>query len=311
VHPGIGAEDVMAPPDLSVCIVNWNTRSDLEHALDSVLKADQGLDLQVIVVDNASRDGSADMVRERFAQVSLIRSPQNLGFARGYNLAARQARGRYLLILNPDTEARPDALRRLVEFMDAHPAAAAAGPRLLNSDGTLQLSCRRFPRALAGVFRNTFLGRLFPGNRYAAHYLMTDWNHAEPREVDWVSGAAMCVRREAWDQIGGFDERFFMYAEDMDWCLRAREAGWQIHYVPDAAIIHRVGRSSDQRPAAMVVQFHRSMARFYCKHYARRWPWGLRWLPLVGIWVRGALVLAHTAWQMGGDRVRRLGSPPP
>jgi GT2 family glycosyltransferase len=300
--------ELMTSPDLSVCIVNWNTRDDLEQAIDSVLKADPSLDLQVIVVDNASADGSAEMVRRRFPGVLLIESGGNLGFARGYNRAAAEARGRYLLMLNPDTATRPGALGRLVDFLDSNPEAGAAGPRLLNRDGSLQYSCRRFPKPLAAVFRNTVLGRVAPGNRFSREYLMVEWDHGEAREVEWVSGAAICIRRESWEEVGGFDEGFFMYAEDMDWCLRAQQAGWRICYVPEAVIAHCIGRSSDQRPLAMVGQFHRSMARFYGKHYARRWPRGTRWLPLFGIWARATLVMGQTLWAMGRDRVRGTGS---
>lgn len=295
----------MSSPDLSVCLVNWNTRPDLEQAIDAVLKADPGIGLQVVVVDNGSGDGSAEMVRERFPEVKLIESGENLGFARGYNRAAEEAGGRYLLMLNPDTEAQPGALRELVEFLDSHPKAGAAGPRLVNRDGSLQFSCRLFPRPVAAIFRNTVLGRLVPRNRSTRDYLMADWDHDTVRGVDWLSGAAMCIRREAWEEVGGFDEGFFMYAEDIDWCLRAHEAGWGIYYVPSAVIMHRIGRSSDQRPVKMVIQFHRSMARFYHKHYAPGWPWGMRWLPAAGIWLRAGLVLAQTLWGLCCNRARR------
>jgi GT2 family glycosyltransferase len=230
-----------------------------------------------------------------------------VGFARGYNQAAAQARGRHLLLLNPDTVTRPGALRRLVEFLDAHPKAGAVGPRLLNSDGSLQYSCRRFPHPLAALFRNTPLGKLFPRNRYTRAYLMTDCDHSREAEVDWISGAAMAIRREAWEQVGGFDEGFFMYAEDMDWCRRARTAGWEIWYAPGAEIVHHIGRSSDQVPLKMVIQFHRSMARFYRKHYAPAWPAPLRWVPGFGVWVRCGTVLAETAWALGLGKLRRRG----
>jgi len=302
----------MPAPDLSVCIVNWNTSTDLEQALASVLQPDPGLRQEVIVLDNASQDGSADMVRGRFPGVTLIQSARNLGFAAGYNRAAAQARGRHLLMLNPDTVVAPGALGRLVRFLDHHPGAAAVGPRLLNSDGSLQLSCRRFPRPMAALLRNTLLGRLIGGrDRFTREYLMANWDHATTREVEWISGAAMAIRREAWGKVGGFDEGFFMYAEDMDWCLRAHQAGYTIHYLPEAVITHRIGRSSDQRPLAMVVEFHRSMVRFYRKHYAPHWPWGLRWVPTAGIWLRAGLVLAHTLWAEAGDwrRVCRRRGP--
>jgi GT2 family glycosyltransferase len=294
----------MSAPDLSVCIVNWNTRTDLEQALVSVLQPGQGLRIEVIVLDNASRDGSGDMVRQQFPQVALIASTRNLGFARGYNRAAAQTSGRHLLMLNPDTLVQPGALRRLVDFLDAHPRAGAVGPRLLKSDGRLQFSCRRFPRPLAALLRNTLLGRLVGRDRFTRGYLMADWDHATSREVDWISGAAMAIRRQAWERVGGFDEGFFMYAEDMDWCLRAQQAGYSIHYLPEAVIIHHIGRSSDQRPLPSVIEFHRSMVRFYRKHYAPRWPWGLRLLPIAGIWFRAGLVLAQTLWAEGRDRLR-------
>jgi hypothetical protein len=288
----------MPPPDLSICIVNWNTRDDLERALRSLLLASLGLTQEVVVVDNGSWDGSADMVARRFPLVRLIRSTENLGFARGYNRAVAETTGRYLLLLNPDTITRPGAPKALLRFMEAHPRVAATGPRLLNRDGSLQFSCRRFPRPAAALFRNTPLGKLFPRNRYTRDYLMADTDHQAESSVDWISGAAMCIRREAWEQVGGFDEGFFMYAEDMDWCWRARQAGWDIYYVPEAEVVHLIGRSSDQVPVPMVLQFHRSMARFYRKHYAANWPLPVRWLPFVGVWARCGVVLTETAWAL-------------
>jgi len=285
-------------------MVNWNTRGDLEQALGSVLNPGPELEVQVVVLDNGSRDGSVEMVRERFPGVRLLESGENVGFARGYNRAAEEAEGRYLLMLNPDTVAQPNALERLVGFLDSDREAGAAGPRLLNADGSLQFSCRRFPRPMAAILRNTPLGRIAPENRFTRDYLMTDWDHSTVREVDWVSGAAICIRREAWEEVGGFDEGFFMYAEDIDWCLRAQQAGWRICYVPEAVIVHRIGASSDQRPVAMVREFHRSMARFYRKHYARRWPWVVRWLPVAGIWMRAGVVMGQALWRRACDRLR-------
>jgi hypothetical protein len=132
---------------------------------------------------------------------------------------------------------------------------------------------------------------------------MSDWDHTAVQPVDWVSGAAICIRREVWEQVGGFDERFFMYAEDIDWSLRAQQAGWKVYYVPDAMIVHRIGRSSDQRPFPMVIEFHRSMARFYRKHYARKWPPVLRLLPIMGIWVRAGLVMLQTILRRSWDAI--------
>ena len=163
-----------SPPNLSVCIVNWNTREDLKQAITAILACKREVSLQLVVLDNASRDGSAQMVRETFPEVTLVESDENLGFARGYNRAAAEAEGRHLLMLNPDTVVQPGALRRLVDFLDAEPGVGAAGPRLLNTDGSVQYSCRRFPTPIAALLRNTVLGRLLPHNHYTRDYLMAD-----------------------------------------------------------------------------------------------------------------------------------------
>jgi len=277
--------------DLSVCIVNWNTRPDLERALASLEAACPGLEYEVIVVDHGSRDRSVEMVRARFPSVRLICNERNLGFAAGNNQALAQARGDFLLLLNPDTVCQPGALAALVAFMRTHPRCAGAGAKLLNGDGTLQYSCRRFPRMMAGLFRKSPLGRWLPENRWNRQYLMSDWDHAEARQVDWVSGAALCLRREALKDVGMLDEGYFMYCEDVDWCWRARMHRWEIWYVPEAVITHYIGHTSDRRPYAMTLQFHRSMHRFYWKHYSVQYKWPWRLLPPVGIALRCLVVL--------------------
>ena len=280
-------------PKAVVIIPNWNGMRFLPTCLSS-LRRQTFTDFQTLVVDNASQDGSGEMVEALFPQVRLEKSASNLGYARGYNLAASLAEGRYLFLLNPDTIVRPGALETLVRYLEAHPRTAAAGPKLLNSDGSLQYSCRRFPSLSAGLFRNTPLGALVRGDRFSRSYLMAEWDHARPREVDWISGAAICLRREAWEEIGPFDEGYFMYCEDVDWCLRAWQAGWKIAYVPEAVVIHAIGRSSDLAARRMILEFHRSMVRFYHKHYAAAYPRLLRWLLPVGIRLRaGFLLLRH------------------
>lgn len=279
-------------PLLSVCVVNWNTKDDLLRALGSI--ACGGIeDPEIIVVDNNSDDGSADAVLQQFPQAHLIRNKTNVGFSKAYNQAIRATRGHYILLLNPDTVIHPDALRQLVGYLATHPKVGAAGPKLLNGDGTLQYSCRRFPDFMAGLYRNTPLGWFFPENKYSRSYLMEEWDHATARDVDWVSGAALCIRRKTLREVGMLDEGFFMYCEDVDWCYRAQKKGWRIHYVPDAVITHLIGRSSDQRPVAMVREFHRSMALFYRKHYAYRWPALLRWIPFTAIKMRLWATLIH------------------
>jgi len=294
--------------ELTVCIVSWNTCDDLRQALTSVFDREGEAVFEVIVVDNASADGSAEMVRRQFPRAELIVNRVNRGFAAANNQALRRARGPYRLLLNSDAVAHPGAFAHLVRFMDDHPAAAAVGLRVLNPDATLQYSCRRFPTIAAGLFRKVPLGRLIPDNRWNREYLMSDWAHDAPREVDWVSGAAMCIRAEALAQVGLLDEAYYMYCEDVDWCYRARQAGWKIYYLPQAVVTHAIGRSSDQRPLRMVAEFHRSMLRFWRKNYAARTAPLLRPLVPLGIWLRAAIVLAEnvfTAARNLGYRITR------
>jgi hypothetical protein len=293
--------------DLSVCVLNWNTRKDLRRCLKSLRACGCTLEHEIIIADNASTDGSPETVAQEAPEARLIVNKVNLGFAAGNNKALRAATGRYCLLLNPDTEIKPCALSGLVEALEAEPDAAAAGPKLLNGDGSIQYSCRRFPNFTTGLFRRSPLGTLFPGNRFESEYLMTDWPHDKTREVDWVSGAALCMRREALEQVGLLDERYYMFCEDVDWCLRARKLGWKIVYAPQSEITHYRGRSTDLAPFRMAAEFHRSMERFYWKHYASSWPGALRWVPPLGIRLRLFFALGEHAvnWWKGqmGRRV--------
>lgn len=255
------------PYDLSIIIVNWNTRDDLARCLASLVPACSRLATEVVVVDNGSRDGSARLVRRDYPWVRLIATGRNLGFARGNNVGLAQATGRFRLLLNPDTIVHDDALEQLVRYANANPEVGLLGPMLLNRDGSLQPSCRRFPTVSALLFRNTPLERWLPNNRFARSYLMEEWNHREPREVDWLSGACLLARAELVEALGGLDERYFMYVEDMDLGLLAHRAGWRVVYLPSARVTHAVGRSSDQQPAAMVKAHHRSMYLYVRKHY--------------------------------------------
>jgi len=276
---------------LSICIVNWNTREDLRRCLDSLAAGAGALEIEVFVVDNASDDGSPAMVERDFPQVRLLRNPSNTGFAHANNQAIRQCRGDYVLLLNSDTLVSPGTLAVLVVGMEAHPEAGIGGPKLLNGDGSLQYSCRRFPTFTAGIFRNSAFGQWFSRNKKVRDYLMTDFDHASIAEVDWVSGAALCIRRAALERIGLLDERYFMYCEDVDWCYTVGQAGWKVLYFPEAVITHIIGRSSDLVVEKMVRAHHRSMRLFYWKHYAPKTFPLIRWLPPLGIRVRLQLVL--------------------
>jgi GT2 family glycosyltransferase len=258
--------------DLSITICSWNTLADTRACLQSLREAQGEARFEVIVVDNASEDGSADMVEKEFPEFTLLRQYTNLGFTGGHNLALEQATGRYQALLNSDTVVHTGAIRALVAFMDANPRAGIVGPKLLNPDGSLQMSCRRFPNPVAAAFRNTWLGKLFPNNKYVREYLMADFEHDQPREVDWVSGAALFIRCDTIKQIGTLDDEFFMYCEDVDLCKRAWDAGWKVMYCPQAVITHAIGRSSDQVPNRMIARFHLSMLRYYKKHVVSNQP---------------------------------------
>ncbi|NLF01330.1 MAG: glycosyltransferase family 2 protein [Anaerolineales bacterium] len=255
--------------DVSIIAVNWNTRDLLAQCLRSVEatgETRQELNVQTCVVDNASTDGSAGMVREHFPWVRLIANTENLGFARANNQALRQVAGRYIALLNSDTEVHTGALETLVAFMDAHPEAGACGPLLLNADGTLQPSCHPVLTPGREFWRLLFLERLWPRATYHQHL----WDRETPREVEVIKGACLVLRREALDQVGLLDEQYFMYSEEMDLCHRLQQAGWQLYWVPQAKVTHYGEASSRQRAEAMYIELYRSKTQFHRKFGGER-----------------------------------------
>ena len=216
------------------------------------------------VVDNGSSDGSVDLVRERYPSVELIANSANRGYATANNQAVEPARGRYVLLLNSDAEVEAGALRTLVAYADNHPEAGVIGPKLLNPDGTLQPSGGRFPTPASTVASLLGLHRLTGRPRYG-----TRRDYSVPAEVDEVSGAAMLIRREVIDQLGGLDEGFAWGYEDVDYCLRARRAGWRVHYVPDARVIHHWGGTQRLAPAPTILKAIAGRRRYFQKHYGR------------------------------------------
>ncbi len=272
--------------DLSVVVLNWNAGEDLRRCLQSLTPLPSEIEMEVMVVDNASSDLSRAMVAKEFPSVRLMVNKTNLGFCAGNNAALPYVNGRWVLFLNPDTIVHSDAPAVMVQYGDARPDVGIIGPKLINPDDSLQYSCRHFPDLAAGFFRKTPLGRLFPKNRYAANYIMSDWDHCSAREVDWLSGAALMVRRCLLDEIGAFDEDYYMFCEDVDLCYRVWKSGWKVVYLPEAVITHRIGRSTDQVPVRSTYLFHRSMYLFYRKHYRSKTPIVVRPLILPGIVLR-------------------------
>ncbi len=259
--------DISITKVTSVIIVSWNVRDLLRNCLRSIRQetSDQQ-QTEIIVVDNASSDNTLEMLRGEFPDVRVIANTENLGFTRGNNQGLALAQGRYFFLLNPDTELRPNTLESLITHMDAHPRIGIIGPQLYYGDGTLQSSRRRFPTLATAFLESTKLQQWFPRNRALIRYYMLDTRDDETRQVDWINGSAMFVRREVYDQVGGFDERFFMYSEELDWCYRAKQAGWQIVYFPTVQVTHYEGKSSEQAVAQRDIYFHSSKILFFFKY---------------------------------------------
>jgi GT2 family glycosyltransferase len=277
--------------DLSILVVSYRSLEPLRHSLPTHAAAGEGLAFETIVVDNASGDGTSDALRREFPGVTVIDQPTNVGFSGGVNRALREAKGRCLALLNPDAHPRPGALTTLVRFLDAHPDVGMAGPKILDPDGSLQYSCRRFPTRWTAFFnRYSLLSRLFPNNRWTREYLMLDFDHASVRDVDWLSGACLVTTREAVAKVGPMDEEFFLFNEDVDWCHRMHDAGLRVVYVPDAVAEHAIGASLRPQPAWLVWKRHLGMSHYAHKHHAGAWPWMV--LTDLGIFARAALQIA-------------------
>jgi len=255
-------------PLLSIIIVSWNVLELLSSCLASIERGRGSLKIELIVVDSASADGTSQMVAKRFPWVNLIACSENVGFPRGNNLGMAAANGRYLLLLNPDTELVGDALQTMVAYLDTHPQVGLLGPQLLNSDGSVQSSRRRFPTMTTAFFESTWLQPIAP-NSILDSYYMRDVADDETAVADWVMGACMMLRREVMAQVGGMDEAYFMYSEELDYCRRIKEEGHQIIYLPTAQVVHHFGKSSEQAVTTRHINFNRAKLRYFRKYHGR------------------------------------------
>jgi GT2 family glycosyltransferase len=285
-----------AAREVSVIIVSYNTRELLRECIESILcEQGNGLGVEVIVVDNASADGSAAMVAERFPQVRLIANPDNRGFGAACNQGLEVAQGRYALILNADIRAQPGALQRLVEFMDAHPDAAVCGGQLRYPDGRIQPSCAR-ELTLWWVFcEQSLLAKLFPRTRLFGGYWRTHWDFSATIETEQVMGACMMLRRP----FPRFDEDYFLYCEDTDLCYRVRQAGGKIYYVQDAVFVHHLGASGEPQRAQMVIYYNRGKERYFRKFHSAWQARVCRWLNKGGALLRVLLGLGGVVLTLG------------
>jgi GT2 family glycosyltransferase len=279
-----------AQPDLSVVIVNRNTRALLRACLESLAIEPDQLSIQVIVVDNGSEDGSAEMVAHSFPEAVLLRNAGNTGFAFPNNQGLAESTGRYVMLLNSDTEVRPGALATLVRFMDSHPDAGACGPLLRYPDGRVQPSCSSFPTPWAHFCDITFLDRLFPRSRRFAG-MITSFAHDRTALVEQPAGAALLVRREAIEQVGALDERFAIYYNDVDWCYRIHLAGWKICFVHDAEVIHHQGVTTrnENRELELTREMVRNRLDYFSKHFGERGEQWFRVSSLIGFAAREAV----------------------
>ncbi len=263
---------------LSVCIVNWNTCDFLRECLASLLRyPPDGVETEIIVVDNASADGSAEMVRAEFPAAVLIASATNLGYAEGNNLALERAAGDALLLLNPDVVVHPESLTRAAEFAASHPHLGAFGCRLIGSDGKTQPSLRSFPDPGPVLWEYLGLSRLFPKSRVFGAYRMTWFDYESVIEADQPMGSFLWISRAAHEAVGGLDPQFPIFFNEVDWCLRAKRGGFPIYYTPDVVVTHYGGGSTRQVKRGMIRESHRALLRFYDKHYSNLFP-PLNWL---------------------------------
>jgi hypothetical protein len=258
-------------PEISIIVVNYNTRDLLEECLRALLSNPPACGFEVLVVDNSSRDGSRALLAGRFPQCTVIENRRNLGFARAANQAYRMSRGEYCLVMNPDLRVLPGSVQTLWEFMESHPDVGIVFPKLYNPDGSLQYSCRTFHTFGTILLRRTPLGRLLPNSRILKDHLMTDWDHNTVREVDWALGGCMMVRRGAVPDSHLFDERFFLYFEEVDLCYRMKKTPWKVIYTPEAAMIHHHLRESAGKGLnRQKFEVINSWMKFRLKHFFHR-----------------------------------------
>lgn len=287
--------------ELSVIIVSWNTRELLRRCLVALKQEIAGIDAEVFVVDNNSADGSADMVAAEHPWAKLIANDANLGFAKANNQAMKIAQGSYILLLNPDTEVQPGSIHTLLKFLPERRQAGVVAPQLLNSDGSIQRSCRAFPTFLNMLYELIGLSKFFPNVSTFRAYKMLDWNHDDERQVDQPEGACLLLRRKVIEEVGTLDEGFFMLFEEVDWCYRIKKAGWQIWFTPKAKVVHHYGQSIKQVKVPMILSSHRGLYRFWHKHYREG-----RWY-LDGIAYAGLMTLAYlriAAYQLTKPQVK-------
>jgi N-acetylglucosaminyl-diphospho-decaprenol L-rhamnosyltransferase len=285
--------------DISILIVSWNVAELLAACLDSILAGSLNTPdaptAEIIVVESASTDNTVEMLRARYPQVKVLLQPENVGFTRGNNLAMEQAQGRYFMLLNPDKQVVGDAIVTMFRYLEANPQVGIVGPYTVNPDGTTQSTRRRFPTLAIGFFESTWLQPYAPKALLDYYYVVNGSNPRNTLDVDWVQGSAMMARRAVYEQIGGLDEGYVMYSEELDWCKRAKNAGWRVVYLGAAQIIHHGGKSTQQVVARSHILFQQSKLRYFRKYHG-----------LAAALVLRVFLLVNYLLQLGLEAVKAL-----
>ena len=288
--------------DLSIIIVSWNVADLLAACLDSLdndslafnqPEGDKPI-AEIIIVDSGSTDNTVEMLQQQFTHVRVLAQEENVGFTRGNNIGLSAAHGRYVMLLNPDTEVIGDALPQMIHYLEQHPQTGIVGPHTLNSDGTHQSTRRRFPTLSTGIFESTWLQRFAP-NTSLERYYVTDHENDETIAVDWVQGSALMARREVYEQIGGLDTGYVMYWEELDWCKRAKDKDWDVVYLGNAQIIHHGGKSTEQAHARSHIHFQESKLRYFRKYHGYHTAYLLR-----------IFLIANYLWQLAIEGLKGL-----
>lgn len=270
--------------DLSIIIVSFNTKELLAQTIKSVIDAVRNINYEIIVVDNASSDGSSEMIKKEYKNVRLIQNEANKGFANANNKGINLSTGKYILLLNSDTVVLKDCIEKCVKYLDINDDIGGLGCKVLLKDGELDHACKRgFPTPEASFYYMLKLDKLFPNKRHFGKYTLNYISEDDINDVDSLTGAFMMVKKEVIDKIGLLDEDFFMYGEDIDWCYKIKEAGWRVVYYPEASIVHYKGASSKKKRFKTIYEFHRAMYLFYNKHYLKKYNIFITALVYIGI----------------------------
>lgn len=274
--------------DVSIVITVYRSKAFLDECIQSVRSSVKHHSYEIIVVDDASNDGTAETMNKKYPGINYIQNKENLGYVRSNNIGMKRSSGEHVLSLNNDTVIKDEAIDKLIEFMEKNTAAGAVGPKILNVDGSVQLQCRRsFPKPLNSLSYFTGLSRFFPKSRFFGSYLLTYLDDKTTVEVDSLCGAAMMVRREVIDKVGLMDESYFMYGDDIDWCYRIKQAGFRVFYFPEAQILHYGGKGGSRKQSYRnIFEFYRAMAIFHKKHYSKSHFFAVNWLVYAGIWLK-------------------------